>query len=279
MRNNKDRLQAPAESSDPAEAMAGKTNSLFDFVSPTHFVELPTKGRFYPEGHPLRGEKATEIRFMTAKDEDILTSKALLKSGLAIDRFISNILVDQSINVDTLYVADKNAIMIAARITGFGAEYTTHMKCPACAQTSENSFDLNDVTPYYGDEERELSSDGTFTIELPTTKVQAQLKLLTGEEERKLASLAESKAKKNLPETTSTDQLKSIIVSLNGQTERSTINKFCDLMPAPDSRFLKRVYRSTAPGVDMKSHFACSACGHEQEVEIPLTADFFWSNR
>ena len=75
---------------------------------------MPTKGRFYPEGHPLRGEEAVEIRFMTAKDEDILTSKTLLTRGLAIDRLISNILVDQSIDVDTLYVADKNAIMIAA---------------------------------------------------------------------------------------------------------------------------------------------------------------------
>lgn len=279
MRNNKDRLAAPPVASDTAEAMAGKTNSLFDFVSPTQFVELPTKGRFYPEEHPFRGEEAVEIRFMTAKDEDILTSKTLLTRGLAIDRLISNILVDQSIDVDTLYVADKNAIMIAARITGFGAEYTTRMKCPSCTKTSENVFDLNEIVPYYGDEERELSNDGTFTVELPMTKVQAQIKLLTGEEERMLTSLAESKAKKNLPETTSTDQLKAIIVSLNGQTERSTINKFCDVMPAPDSRFLKREYRSTAPGVDMKSYFACSACGHEQEVEMPLTVDFFWSNR
>jgi hypothetical protein len=245
LRNNKDRLAAPA-SPDPVEPSAENKGSLFDFVNPTEFVDLPTKGRFYQEGHPLQNKEMVEIRFMTAKEEDILTSRTLLKNGMAIDRLISSILIDKSIDVTTLYVADKNAIMVASRITGFGPEYTTRMTCPSCATNLTHTFDLNECRPYHGDEGIEIGKSGTFTTELPRTKITAEIKLLNASEEAKLNQLTENKIKKKLPETTLTDQLKAIIVSLNGQTERSTINKFVDIMPARDSRFLRKEYVKAA---------------------------------
>jgi hypothetical protein len=278
LRNNQDRLASPG-APDPAEPAAEQKNSLFDFVNPTEFVELPTKGRFYPEGHPLQDKEMVEIRFMTAKEEDILTSRTLLKNGMAIDRLISSILIDKSIDVKTLYVADKNAIMIAARITGFGREYATRTTCPACATAQTYTFDLNECRSYYGSEEVELTSAGTFVTKLPRTEVTAEIKLLNATEEAKLTQLAENKRKNRLPETTLTDQLKAIVASLNGQTERSVINRFVDIMPAQDSRFLRKEYAKAAPSVEMKNDFSCSSCGHEQEVDIPLTVDFFWSNR
>ena len=216
---------------------------------------------------------------MTAKEEDILTSRTLLKNGMAIDRLISSILVDKSIDVKTLYVADKNAIMVAARITGFGPDYQTRTTCPACSTTQTYTFDLNECRPYHGSEEVDLTDSGTFTTKLPVTEITAEVKLLNASEETKLTKLAENKAKNRLPETTLTDQLKAIIVSLNGETKRALINKFVDIMPAQDSRFLRKEYTKAAPSVEMKNDFRCSSCGHEQEVDIPLTVDFFWSNR
>ena len=277
MRNNQDRLAAATP--DPAEPAAEQKNSLFDFVNPTEFVDLPTKGRFYPEEHPLQNKEVVEIRFMTAKEEDILTSRTLLKNGMAIDRLLSSILIDKSIDVKTLYVADKNALMVASRITGFGPEYATRTTCPVCATAQTYTFDLNECRPYHGSDDVELTNDGTFTTKLPRTEVTAEIKLLNAQEEARLTKLAENKVKKKLPETTLTDQLKAVIVSLNDQTERSTINKFVDVMPAQDSRFLRKEYAKAAPNVEMKNDFTCSSCGHEQEVDIPLTVDFFWSNR
>ena len=278
MRNNQNRLAATG-APDAAEAPVEQRSSLFDFVNPTEFVDLPTKGRFYPADHPLNNKDVVEIRFMTAKEEDILTSRTLLKNGMAIDRLISSILVDKSIDVQTLYVADKNAIMVAARITGFGPDYATRTTCPACSTTQTYTFDLNECRPYHGSEEVDLTNDGTFKTNLPRTGVTAEIRLLNATEESKLTQLAENKRKNNLPETTLTDQLKAIIVSLNGETERSTINRFVNVMPAQDSRFLRKEYAKAAPSVEMKNNFKCSSCGHEQEVDIPLTVDFFWSNR
>ena len=114
-----------------------------NFVLPTEFVELPSKGKFYKEGHPLRNQQTVEIKQMTAKEEDILTSQSLLKQGVAIDRFIQSILV-QDIDVDSLLVGDKNAILIAARMSGYGDTYETGVTCPACGTVSEIPVSLGE---------------------------------------------------------------------------------------------------------------------------------------
>ena len=200
MRNNQDRFAASGAPNAP-EPPSEANNSLFDFARPTEFVDLPTKGRFYSEAHPLKGKETVEIRYMTAKEEDILTSKTLLKSGMAIDRLIGSILVDKSINVASLYASDKNAILVACRISGFGPEYETRVNCPACGTSAPYMFDLNECRPYFGNEQLEVGDDGTFAVILPVTKIDARLKILNSKEEAFLTQLAENKAKKNLPES------------------------------------------------------------------------------
>ena len=107
----------------PAVAAGGTSGDLFSFVTPTTFVDLPSKGRFYGEAHPLHQSDTIEIRHMTAKEEDILTSEALLKKGIAVDRMLQSVVVDKRIKVRDLLVGDKNAMIIASRITGFGPQY------------------------------------------------------------------------------------------------------------------------------------------------------------
>ena len=109
MRNNQKRLQQapPAPASPPGMV----------YTVPTDFVELPSRGMFYPAEHPLCGEKTIEIKYMTAKEEDILSSTVLMKNGLVIDRFLKSVIVDENIDPSTLLVGDRNAIMIASRIT------------------------------------------------------------------------------------------------------------------------------------------------------------------
>jgi len=119
-RNNEDRVGAAgSDTSAPTPDLVNEKSPL-TFTTPTEFVELPTRGRFYPEDHPLHNVEEIEIRFMTAKDEDILSSKTLLKKGVAIDRLLQNVIVDKRINVGDLFVGDKNALIVASRITGYG---------------------------------------------------------------------------------------------------------------------------------------------------------------
>ena len=289
IRNNEERMGARQRNSDPPppqvqvedqkiESTEEAPTPPISFSTPTEFVDLPSKGAHYREGHPLHDKDTIEIRYMTARDEDILTSRSLLKKGVAIDRLLQNIVVDKKINVDDLLIGDKNALVIAARITGYGANYETKIMCPACATHCKSSFDLGTVKVVDTEipEEVDKTSNGTFIVIPPRIKAQVELKLLTGADEKKLAKTIAFKKKKNLPESTLTDQLRLSIASVNGQSDSNIINLFIGSLPASDARYIRDIYSKLMPNVDMKQEFECQACGFEQETEVPFTTDFFW---
>ena len=260
----------------PAEAPA----SPLDFVNPTEFVELPSKGIGYPEGHPLKGQEVVEIRFMTAKDEDILTSQTLLKKGLALERFMQNIIIG-NIDSKSLLVGDRNAILIAARASGYGNIYEVNTSCPNCGEKQFEQFDISNPKVHESawSEDGSLvtrTEQGTFIARTPMTNFDIELRLLTGNDEIELATLNNNKRKKKLLETTMTDQFKRMIVSISGHEDRMIINKYVDRMPAQDARFLRNVYKTISPNVKVCKDFSCNACGHSQELEVPFGADFFW---
>ncbi len=281
-RNNEERLGIIDKGQNPPIIQTEESNnSLLQFVSPTEFVDLPTKGKFYPEDHPLHNQETIEIRYMTAKDEDILTSKTLLKKGVAVDRMLSNIIVDKNIKVEDLFIGDKNALIISARISGYGPEYKTGITCPSCGHSEEKDFDLSSVLekglePTESDVQ--INNDGTFDIKLPKTGVIASCRLLTGKDEKRLEAMAEKRKKHKLPENTLTELLKTMVVSLNGETERSMVERFVDLMPAIDSKYLRAAYNKAVPNVDMKHFHSCGSCGAETSLDIPFSVSFFWPN-
>jgi hypothetical protein len=268
MRNNEERTKAPAEP-DTAEVA-----SDLSFPSPTEFVDLPSGGRFYPEGSSLHGKESLELRFMTAKEEDILTNKSLLKKGVAIDRLLSALIVDKSVSVDDLLVGDKNALLIAVRISAYGAEYKTQIVCPGCGTKFENNFNLAEI------ERKEpavdLQPSGTFDLTLPKTKAVVTCRLLTGKDEKALTLMVEGKKKHKLPETPLLDQLRLMIVSVNGSADKGAIYRFVESLPAFDSHFLRAEYVKAIPDVKTEFFISCPECENESEVTMPLAAEFFW---
>jgi rubredoxin len=287
VRNNEDRVgaHAPASSSPPPQEQENRTES-FSFTVPTEFVDLPSKGKYYPAGHPLCNSETVEIKYMTAKDEDILTSKSLIKKGLAIDRLLQNVVVDKNIDINSLLIGDKNALIVAARITGYGSDYETRITCPVCSTTSEHSFDLSDVdaTSCLEDLDKfnvevDKTNNNTFVFDLPKTGVKVEVSFLVGKDEKKLAIMSERRKKNNLPESTLTDQFKMIIVSVNGNADREIINTFVNNLPAIDSRFLRVTYAKLTPNVDLSYNFECPECNYENKTTIPFTEDFFWPSQ
>ena len=197
-RNNLGRSGALPTAESPPEQ---ETNTLdpLHFVAPTEFVDLPSKGLGYEEGHPLFQKDTIEIRFMTAKDEDILSSRTLLKKGVAIERFINNIIVDKNINSAELLVGDRNAIIIAARISGYGANYETQIGCPSCGTKSNFNFDLNDQKIKESQLSEELAltqtENGNFITKMPYSTFKVEFKLLKGFDEAQLTKLAANNTK------------------------------------------------------------------------------------
>ncbi len=282
-RRNSERLGAPTpqDTMSPAPMGAEAPNSVFSFVTPTEFVDLPSGGRFYPEGHPLQGVDMIEIRHMTAKEEDILTSESLLKKGLAIDRLLQSVIVDNKIQVDSLLIGDKNALLMASRITGFGPIYETTVRCPVCRETNEVVFNLEELGTRDGTglpESVTVTSEGLFSFVLPKTNTTVKVKLLTSRDERTLSQAAEKKRRMKMPDSRSTDLLKAVIVSVEDHTDPAALSQFVDAMPLQDVKYLRTTYEKIKPDLDVTYPFGCEHCSHEGEVQMPLTAQFFWPN-
>ncbi len=283
MSRNQDRLGGAQQqdTSPPVQAMNEGTGG-FSFVIPTEFVELPTGGKYYPPGHPLHNQSAIEIKQMTAKEEDMLTSRTLLKKGVALDRVIGSLIVNKAIDPDSLFVGDRNAIIVATRVSGYGNDYTTKVTCPACGTNQEYSFDLNDADIFSGDENNPMNvtdnGDSTFNVTLPKTNVIVTFKLLTGVDEKRLVAGVEADKKKRIDRGI-TRQLASMIVAVNDDDSIDAIKYLVENMPSSDSRHLRLAYKLTSPNVDLTQHFECGECGHEQDMEVPLNADFFWPDR
>ena len=279
MRNNQDRVGPITGGESPPIQQSQQAEQPLQFVTPTEFVELPSKGRFYPPEHPLHNMEMIEIRHMTAKDEDILTSRSLLKKGVAIDRFLQNVIVDRRVKVEDLLIGDKNAVIIAARISGYGEKYDANIVCPVCASSVQFAFDLSDCSIVsYNDhvDEVRLTEDNTFIIRADKLEADVEVRLMTSRDETFLMQYSEKRRKKKLPESGLTDQFRRFIVSVNGNRDPGYIDSFIEHLPAIDSRKIRTVYQQIIPNVDMDHVFTCSECGFEGEVSVPFGANFFW---
>ena len=282
-RNNSARLAAPGnpapvteEPTIPVEATENtentSKNSLLNFIRPTEFVKLPTGGRFYPEGHPLYEQDSVEISMMTAKEEDILSNRSLIKKGVALDRVVHSLLVDKRINVKDLFLGDKNAIIVTARISAYGPEYKASITCPSCNVTETYEIDLAEVLSddagFHMPAGVEMNHRNNFIIQLPKTGIIAEVRLLNGHD-----SIEDTKKNKSMGLI---DMFKKFVVSLNDVTDRKQVNEFLELMPAADSKILRQKYSDLVPNINMDLNFECNTCDYEQTMEVPLSADFFW---
>jgi hypothetical protein len=273
-RNNQRRTRKPQPPPDI------KGDNVFSFVIPTDFVALPSEGRFYPQEHPLRNQDVVEIKFMTAKEEDILTSQALLTKGIALERLVESVLVDKEVPASSLLVGDKNAILVATRITGYGSEYETQVTCPSCEKISPYKFDLGEIksTPLITNTDvAELTDAGTYIITgLTQTEAEVEVRMLTGDDDKKLMNRLETNRKHNLGLPPLLEQMKSFIVSVNDNSNEMYLDSFLHNLPAMDARHLRKTYAALTPAIDMTQQYACDSCLHEARLEVPLTADFFW---
>jgi len=271
-------------SENPAEyarQMAAQKGSEYDqiagFAVPCDFVMLPSKGRIYPPESPLHNLEELEVRHLTAADEDILTSRSLLRSGTALDTLLDNVIVNKSIKSEELISGDKNAIMTFLRITGYGPEYKVEITCPDCDADVTTEFDLTKLNMKMLDTEPVVEGVNRFNFTMPSGTV-IEFKFLTSKEE-KLISDEQDKLKKmtNSPlDHNITTRLRYQIISVNGNEDKGYINKFIGVMNVRDSRAFRKYFDDVEPDMIMKQEFSCVQCGHRGEVDIPVTVSFFW---
>ena len=240
---------------------------------PTEMVELPSKGRFYPEGHPLSTGRI-EMKYMTAKEEDILTNQSYIKQGVVLDKLFKALIVTK-INYNDLLLGDKNAIMVAARVLGYGKDYQISVTNPS-GEPQKVDVDLTQLGEKELDWDR-FDKEDAFNFKLPYSKREVVVRLLTHGLQKQIE--AELKGLKKLKKEPSelTTRYKYTITSVDGETDDATIRKFVDNdLLAIDSRALRKFISSVTPDVDL--HINCLSAETDEPFRSRLNIglDFFW---
>jgi hypothetical protein len=248
---------------------------------PTEIIPLPSKGLLYPEDHPL-AEGVIEMKYMTAREEDILTSQNLIKQGVVLDKLFESLIVTP-VNYGDLYVGDKNAIMVAARILGYGKDYTVEIDDPFSPGTKQKvTIDLTQIEHKevdYSLFERRINE---FDFELPQSKRVVTFRLMTHKLEKDIQTEIKGMNKTQVRtgiDRELTTRLKNLILAVDGESGRATINNFVDNeLFALDSRALRAHMKEISPDLDMTFTFVSDATGEVKEIDIPMDVSFFWPN-
>ena len=240
---------------------------------PSEIIDLPSGGKVYSEDSPLRSGKL-EIKYMTAKEEDILTSQNLITKGLVIDRLLNSLILTEGVVADDLVVGDKNGLMVAARILAYGPEYEAEITNPDTGKTFNHTFNLAEC------EFKKIPDDvdgNLFDFELPVSKHKITFKLLNGKDEQAINKDIEALKKVNqdvVPELTT--RLRYIVKAVDGDETPATINNYVQNMLSKDSLELRKEITRISPDINMEREIDMG--GEMVSVTIPMTSNFFWPN-
>jgi len=241
-----------------------------EFNFPTEVIDLPSKGLVYPETSPLSSGKV-EMKYMTAKEEDILTNQSYISKGVVFDKLLQSLIIDKNIKIEDLIIGDKNALLIAARILGYGSEYKFNYF------DKEHTVDLTSLDNKEIDETLFAKGKNEFFYTLPASKVSITFKLLTGKDEKAIESELEGIKKinkENTPELTT--RFKQMILAIDGNADKKVIRDFVDnAFLAKDSREFRKYITQIQPDVITKTTVETED-GLEEEINIPIGLSFFW---
>ena len=244
---------------------------------PTEVLSLPSQGLLYPEDSPLRSG-TIDVKYMTAKEEDILTSTNLIEQGVVITRLLESVIANSKVKLDDMLIGDKNAIMVGTRILGYGANYEISLVDPDTNERVEHTVDLSKLNNKKIDEKL-FENGNNFEFELPNSKRIVGFKLLThGDESEIENTLKEFEKVEKLTGVSYslTTRLKHQIVSIDGNTDQKEIDKFVDNeFLALDTRAYRKHLDEITPDIELKFDYT-SQTGNLHRLDVPLGIDFFW---
>jgi len=246
---------------------------------PSESIGLPSEGYFYNSNSPL-STGLVDVKYMTAKEEDILTSQNLIKKGVVLEKLLESLIVTDGVKIDELLVGDKNALFIASRRLAYGDSYgPLEIKCPKCGKENNCTVDLSKVNNKEFDFEKYERGVNLFEFVLPASKVTLKYKLLTHRDENAIEQelTALNKINKSGASPEVTTRLKKMIVSVDGNEDRQIVNKFVDQqLLSKDSLAFRSYVKENTPDIDLSFDFECNDCSHSERMGIPLSVSFFW---
>jgi len=243
------------------------------FNLPTENVELPSKGLLYPKENPL-SSGTVEMKYMTAKEEDILSNQNYIRQGVVFDKLLSSLIVSK-INYDDLTIGDKNAVLIAARVLGYGKDYQIKYPHPVTGEDEIITVDLAEIKNKEVDYSL-FNNTNEFAFTLPQSKNEITFKVLTHKDERQIEDELKGLKKVNLSAEVTT-RLKQSVIAVNGSREKKDIREFVDnFLLASDAKALREYMRKVSPDLDLTFTFIGSDGYTQEGVDLPLGVSFFY---
>jgi hypothetical protein len=243
------------------------------FSFPTEVVKLPSKGLVYPKESPLSSGEI-EMKYMTAREEDILTNSNYIQKGIVFDKLFQSMIVSK-IDYSELIAGDRDAIMLASRILGYGKNYQIKYTHPINGQEEEVEVDLTTLK----EKEVDISlfnNINEFTFVLPNTNNEITFKILTQKDETEIEKEIQSLKKINVSNDI-TSRLKQQILSVNGNRDKKFIRDFIDNgLLAIDSIEFRKYVKKISPGIDFSFNFEGSDGYVEEGVSLPIGISFFY---
>jgi hypothetical protein len=245
------------------------------FKYPTEQIDLPSKGLLYPESSPL-SKGFVEMKYMTAKEEDILSNANFIRQGIVIDKLLQSMIITP-IDYNELLNGDKNAILVAARILGYGKDYEFIYPNPSTGIEEKATIDLSLIDTKPLDESLYTKGKNEFDFVLPFSKVKVTFKLLTHGDENRIDKEIEGLKKVNPQSIASvTTRLKHLILAVNGDRDVATVREFVDNILARDVKALREYINTVTPDIDLKVTVTTASGNVVEGVDLPISSNFFW---
>jgi len=249
---------------------------------PSEPINLPSEGYFYPTDSPL-SSGVVDIKYMTAREEDILSSQNLLKKGVVLTRLLESLIVTPGVNIDELLFGDKNALFVAARRLAYGDKYgPVEITCKHCGESHKKVIDLSVVDNKDFDFSKHTKGQNLFEFLLPNSKKKITYKILTHSDEKSIDDeikrmTVATKGSSSAASPEITTRLKYMIVSIDGNMDRMFISNFVqNEFRSSDSLAFRTYVRDNTPNIDLTFTFVCDSCSHEERMDIPMGVSFFW---
>ncbi len=255
-------------------------------INTRELIKLASKGLLYPENHPFHNKEEIEIKLLTASSEDLLTSKSLIKSGNLLNILTKEVLIDKTVDINSLLVGDRDAIIIYTRLFSFGTDYKAVANCKYCGTNGEYTFDLSNVPIKYLEHNPIKEGENLFAFTNSANTVRIQFRLMTVQISDDIKKDLEGKEKFNKKhgnfnsiENNVTTLYRHIIKSINENEDPKYINEYINNMPMKESIEFKKYIKEINPTIEFKSDFYCMNCGEQNlEVALDFNANFFWTD-
>ena len=259
----------------PQPQQTQQATATFEF--PTQVISLPSEGRVYPESNPLsRG--TLEIKYMTAREEDILADRNLINKGIVLQKLLESVVVQKDVNVDDLVIGDINAVYLATRMLGYGPDYEVELSDPFSGEKQKVTIDLSAIETKEVDFSI-LNSSNRYELTLPVSKKKIVFKLLTHKDEKDITAEINALERLSKGKTAGADvstRFKYMIVEIDGNSDRGFINKFVPNMLAGDTKAFRKYVKTISPDLNLTFNFTSEVTGDVEALDIPFGISFFY---